>query len=72
MRIASFIIAGIFLYLFGVTFLPDSWINDKLSNLIITYMQTILTLLIGYYWGASTKTQGVLPPPECDTPEGEK
>jgi hypothetical protein len=64
MKIATFIIFGIFIYLAGVTFLPDSFVSDKFANRIITYMQTILTLLIGYYWGTSTKTQGVTPPEE--------
>ena len=62
MKVAIFLMASVMIYMFGVTFLPDTWINDKLSNRIVTYMQTILTWLLGYYWGTSTKTGGASPP----------
>jgi hypothetical protein len=61
------------LYLFGVTFVPEKFVNILFANRIITYFQTIITAIICYYWGASTKNQGtVIPPNEEKTLTGEK
>ena len=49
------------LYLYGVTFTPEKYVNALFANRIVTYFQTIITLLIGYYWGTSTKNQGTDP-----------
>ena len=63
MKLAIGIITFSFLYMFGVTFLPDSWVNDQLSNRITTYMQTILTWVAGYYFGTISQTGGAATPP---------
>ena len=61
------------IYLFAVTFTPDEYVNSIYANRIITYLQTIITLLIGYYWGTSTKNSGTQLPSETnpnETPKG--
>lgn len=62
MKMAIFLMVSVILYLFLVTFIPDDYVSDKLAQRIVTYMQTILTILLGYYWGTSTKSGGQKPP----------
>ena len=58
LQVAVYIITLIFMYFGGVTFLTKH-VDVDIAKTIITYLQTILTLLIGYYWGNSSKQKAI-------------
>lgn len=56
MKVAIYIITLIFIY-FGAVSINTQYVNQDTATTIITYLQTVLTLLIGYYWGSSSKNK---------------
>jgi amino acid permease len=54
LKVAVYIITLIFIY-FGYVTIFANTVNMDIVKTILTYLQTILTLLIGYYWGSSSK-----------------
>lgn len=57
MQIAFVIILLIFAYFGGITFVKEPNINLNQADKISSYLQSILTFLIGYYWGTSSKRE---------------
>jgi hypothetical protein len=64
LKVAVYIITLIFVY-FVLVSIDTQYIDKEIAKTIITYLQTILTLLIGYYWGSSSK-QKVLRDTQAD------
>ena len=57
-KVAVVMMLFILIFLGAITFLPDTF-NDKFTNRIVTFMQTIFTVLLTFYWGTSTKNRGI-------------
>jgi DICT domain-containing protein len=60
MKVAVYVITLIFLYLGGITFVPAVHVNEKQANSIAPSFSNVLMLLMGYYWGSSSKNKDPL------------
>ena len=57
-KVAVIIILLTLLYMGIISFVPDANVNAIFANRVITFFQNITMILIGYYYGTSTKTGG--------------
>ena len=62
MKVAVFILVLIIGYLAAATFLPIPESGIKLADMIVPYFLGIIGVMVGYYWGSSSKgTQPLTP-----------
>jgi hypothetical protein len=62
MKVAVFILLVIFAYMGAVTFLPIPESGIKLADTIVPYLLGIIGVMVGYYWGSSSKGTPPLTP----------
>jgi hypothetical protein len=62
MKVAVFILVLIIGYLTAATFLPIPESGIKLAGMIVPYFLSVIGVMVGYYWGASSKGTPPLTP----------
>jgi ATP/ADP translocase len=55
LKVAVAIISLIFVFLAGVVFVPTTPEGNEHAKAIVQTLLSVLLLLVGYYWGASSK-----------------
>ena len=59
MKVAVYIVTLVFIY-FILASIQSEYINAEIANTITTYLQSVLMLIVGYYWGASSKQKALM------------
>lgn len=65
LKMAAYIVTLIFVC-FILASIKSEYINSDIAETIVTYLQSVLMLIAGYYWGSSSKKQGVPEFPKMD------
>jgi len=68
MKFAMLIICLIFLFLGAVIFLPITPEGNEHAKTIVPYFLGIVTILVGFYWGTSSKRNQKSPDEDADKP----
>ena len=61
-KVAVIMILLMLIYMGVISFVSDANVNAIFANRIITFFQNVIMILVGYYWGTSTKTGGIAVP----------
>ena len=61
LKVAVFIIILIFGYMGGVTFAPVTDAGNEHAKTIVPYFLGVASMLVGFYWGNSSKRQDPKP-----------
>jgi uncharacterized membrane protein YozB (DUF420 family) len=65
LMVALLIVILIFLFLAGVVFIPTTPEGNEHAKAIVQTLLAVLLLLVGYYWGASSKGTTITPVDEA-------